>query len=112
MTQKIRFHLDENVSNAIADGLRRRDIDVTTTSGTGLIAASDGEQLYFAMSQNRVIFTHDDDFVILHHSGFIMHTGIIYCAQNRRSIGEILRSLILIWEVLEPQEMSYQLEFI
>ena len=39
MTQKIRFHLDENVSNAIAEGLRRRGIDVTTTSETGLIAA-------------------------------------------------------------------------
>ena len=112
MTQKIRFHLDENVSNAIADGLRRRGIDVTTTSETGLIAASDGEQLYFAMSQNRVIFTHDDDFVILHQGGLIMHSGITYCAQNRRSIGEILRSLILIWEVLEPEEMRYQLEFI
>ncbi|MEH1947825.1 MAG: DUF5615 family PIN-like protein [Nostoc sp.] len=48
MTQKIRFHLDENVSNTIAEGLRRRGIDVTTTSETGLIAASDGEQLYFA----------------------------------------------------------------
>ena len=31
MTEKIRFHLDENVSNAIAEGLRRRIIDVTTT---------------------------------------------------------------------------------
>ncbi|PHM11492.1 DUF5615 family PIN-like protein [Nostoc sp. 'Peltigera malacea cyanobiont' DB3992] len=112
MTQKIRFHLDENVSNAIAEGLRRRGIDVTTTSETGLIAASDEEQLYFAMSQNRVIFTHDDDFVILHQSGLIMHSGITYCAQNRRSIGEILRSLILIWEVLEPEEMRYQLEFL
>ncbi|MEH1890352.1 MAG: DUF5615 family PIN-like protein [Nostoc sp.] len=69
MTQKIRFHLDENVSNAIAEGLRRRGIDVTTTSETGLIAASDGEQLYFAVFQYRVIFTHDDDFVILHQAG-------------------------------------------
>ncbi|MEH2398649.1 DUF5615 family PIN-like protein [Nostoc sp.] len=92
----MRFHLDENVSNAIAEGLRCRGIDVTTISETGLIAASDGEQLYFAVSQNQVIFTHDDDFVILHEAGLIMHAGITYCAQNRRSIGEILRSLILI----------------
>lgn len=69
---------------------------MTTISETGLIAASDGEQLYFAVSQNQVIFTHDDDFVILHEAGLIMHAGITYCAQNRRSIGEILRSLILI----------------
>ncbi|WP_428850737.1 hypothetical protein [Nostoc sp. CmiVER01] len=43
---------------------------------------------------------HDDNFVILHHSGFIMHSEITYCTQNRRSIGEILRDLILIWEVI------------
>ncbi|MBW4675980.1 MAG: DUF5615 family PIN-like protein [Desmonostoc geniculatum HA4340-LM1] len=61
MTQKIRFHLDENVSNAIAEGLRRRGIDVTTTLEAGLIGASDREQLHFALSQNRVIFTHDSE---------------------------------------------------
>ena len=29
MAESIRFHLDENANNAIADGLRRRGIDVT-----------------------------------------------------------------------------------
>ena len=38
MLGMIRFHLDENVSNAIADGLRRRDIDVTTTLEERLIS--------------------------------------------------------------------------
>jgi hypothetical protein len=54
MTEKIRFHLDESVSNAIAAGLRRRGIDVTTTPEVGLLAASDEEQLSFALSQNRI----------------------------------------------------------
>ncbi|MHC5727073.1 MAG: DUF5615 family PIN-like protein [Nostoc sp.] len=86
---------------------------MTTTPETRLIGISDGEQLYFAMSENRVIFTHDDDFVGIHHGGdMFMHAGIIYCAQNRHSIGEILRRLILIWEVLEPEEMIYKLEFL
>ena len=31
VVEKIKFHLDESVSNAIADGLRRRKIDVTTS---------------------------------------------------------------------------------
>ena len=31
MLGMIRFHLDENVSSVIADGLRRRGIDVSTT---------------------------------------------------------------------------------
>lgn len=31
MSRTIRFHLDENCPRALADGLRRRGIDVTTT---------------------------------------------------------------------------------
>lgn len=38
MLGTIRFHLDENVSNVIADGLRRRGVDVSTTPEQGLIA--------------------------------------------------------------------------
>ncbi|MEY3866658.1 MAG: hypothetical protein ACRCT1_06330 [Microcoleaceae cyanobacterium] len=41
MSERIRFHLDENVSNAIAEGLRRRGIDVTTTPEERLIGVSD-----------------------------------------------------------------------
>ncbi|WP_256366914.1 hypothetical protein [Anabaena sp. UHCC 0253] len=38
MVREIKFHLDENVSNAIASGLRKRGINVTTTPEQGLIA--------------------------------------------------------------------------
>jgi predicted nuclease of predicted toxin-antitoxin system len=65
MSGTIRFHLDENVSSAIADGLRRRGIEVSTTPEEGLIASSDEAQLAFALSQGRVIFTQDDDFLWL-----------------------------------------------
>ncbi|MBE9224418.1 DUF5615 family PIN-like protein [Phormidium sp. LEGE 05292] len=111
MTQTIRFHLDENVNSAIADGLRRRGINVTTSPEAGLIGASDEEQLTFALSQSRVIFTQDDDFLRLHQAG-IEHSGITYCKQNSRSIGDILRFLILIWECLEAEEMRDRVEFI
>ena len=53
--------MDENVGNAIADGLRRRGIDVTTTSEEDMISALDEVQLEFALSQGRVIFTQDDE---------------------------------------------------
>jgi len=66
----IRFHLDESVSNAIAEGLRLRKIDVTTSPEEGLIGASDEEQLAFALSSTRVIFTFDDDFLQLQKSDF------------------------------------------
>ncbi len=41
MSNKIKYHLDENVSHAIANGLKIRGIDVTTSSEKGLIGASD-----------------------------------------------------------------------
>ena len=41
MAEKVRFHLDENVSNAVGEGLRRRGVDVTTTPELSLIGVSD-----------------------------------------------------------------------
>ena len=37
MARTIRFHLDECCDPAIANGLRRRNIDVTTSQEAGLI---------------------------------------------------------------------------
>jgi predicted nuclease of predicted toxin-antitoxin system len=90
MSDRIKFHLDENISNAIAkrglcpiaQGLRRRGIDVTTTPEVGLISASDEEQISFAFREARVIFTQDDDFLKLHQAG-ISHFGITYCRQKK-----------------------------
>jgi hypothetical protein len=43
MVNRLKFHLDESVSNAIAKGLRMRGVDVTTSPEEGLIGASDKE---------------------------------------------------------------------
>ncbi|MGK7927990.1 MAG: DUF5615 family PIN-like protein [Spirulina sp.] len=111
MLEKISFHLDEQVERAVAEGLRRRNIDVTTTPEAELLGATDSEQLAFAISQKRVIFTQDDDFLAIHQRG-LTHYGIAYCHPNSRSIGEIVRGLILIWEVLEPSDMENHVEFL
>ncbi len=111
MSHKIKFHLDESVSNAIANGLRMRGINVTTSPEQGLIGASDEQQLAFALSEKRVIFTFDDDFLSL-ASGEIEHSGIIYTRQQRQSIGKIIGDLILIWECLEPEYMYNNIEFL
>ncbi len=95
MAEKIRFHLDENVSNAVAEGLRRRSIDVTTTPEESLISVSDLVQLEFALSQKRVICTQDTDFLRMHQTG-VTHFGIVYCSQGSKSIGEVIKGLILI----------------
>ena len=73
--EKIRFHLDEQVERAVAEDLRRRNIDVTTTPEAKLLGATDPVQLAFAISQKRVIFTQDDDFLAIHQQG-LKHYGI------------------------------------
>jgi predicted nuclease of predicted toxin-antitoxin system len=111
MTDRIRFHCDENVDSAIADGLRRRGVDVTMSNDVGLIGASDDAHLAFANSQQRVIVTHDDDFLALGQSG-ASHCGIAYCHMQSRSIGQILSALLLVWDCLSPDEMRDHVEFL
>jgi predicted nuclease of predicted toxin-antitoxin system len=111
MPETIRFHMDEHVPSAIAEALRRQGIDVTTTLESGLVSADDPEQLAFATSEVRVLFTQDRDFLVLNASGH-PHSGIAYCRQESRSIGEIVRALCLIWAVYEPQEMANRVEYL
>lgn len=104
MSRTIRFHLDENCPQAIADGLRRRGIDVTTTPEASLRGATDEEQTAHALAEGRVVFTQDRDFLHINAAG-IPHAGIVYCRQRKRSIGGIIQGLTEIWELMEPAEM-------
>ena len=111
MKTEIRFHLDEHVNPAIARELRRRGIDVTTTVEAKLRTQSDESQLTFATQEGRVLVTHDDDFLRL-SSISTNHCGIAYCHQETRSIGEIIRMLVIIREVYTPEEIAGRIEFL
>jgi uncharacterized protein with PIN domain len=111
MTDRIRFHLDENVDPAVADGLRRRGVDVTTTQQVGLLRASDEKQLEFALAEGRTFVTHDEDLLALAKEG-VAHAGIAYCHPQLRSIGHIIAALLLIRDCLTPDEMANHVEFL
>jgi predicted nuclease of predicted toxin-antitoxin system len=111
MPRTIRFHLDEHCNPAIAAGLRRHGINVTTTADAGLLSAPDEEHAAYALSQTRVIFTQDKDFLRRHDAG-IPHAGIVYCRQQSRTIGQIIEGLRLIWELFEPDEMRGRVEYL
>jgi predicted nuclease of predicted toxin-antitoxin system len=111
MPRTIRFHLDEHVDPAIADGQRRHGIDVTTTPDAGLLHAPDEDHIAFGVVHRRVIFTEDRDFLRIPAAG-TPHAGIAFCQQQTRTIGQIIDALRLIWELLEPREMENRVEFI
>jgi predicted nuclease of predicted toxin-antitoxin system len=107
----IRFHLDENVDHAVAHGLRVRGVDVTTSTDANLVGATDTEHLNFALRENRVIFTQDQDF-LRHHQAGVEHAGIVYCEQGSCSVGDMVRFLHFMSDCLEPAEMHGPLEFL
>jgi len=109
--ERLRFHLDEHISPDIAAGLRLYGIDVTTTVEAGLRTQSDTVQLAFGLKEKRVIVTHDADFLRLAASD-MKHFGIAYCHKTVRSIGEIIEHLVLMYELLTPQEMLGRVEYL
>lgn len=107
----MRFHLDENVDHAIADGLERRRIDVPTSNDARLLGAADEMQIAFAQQNRRVIVTHDRDLLRLSGMG-TSHAGIVYCPPASRTIGQIIRGLLLIHECLSESEMRGRIEYL
>lgn len=107
----LRFHLDENVDQALAQALSRRGIDVTVPVSMGLSGASDEEQIAFALRERRVIVTHDADFLRLASQG-IRHAGIAFCHLRARTVGEMLRVLLLLSKFYDPDAMLGRVEFL
>jgi predicted nuclease of predicted toxin-antitoxin system len=102
--------MDEHIHPAVAAALRARGVDVVTTQEIDLLSASDEHLLNSACQQGRVLFSFDADFARLHAAGH-QHAGIVY-ASRQTAIGQQVRSLLLIYQILSPEEMINHLEFI
>ena len=107
----MRFHLDEHVAHAIADGLRRRGIDVTTTADAALLSAADDEHMAFAKRHGRVIVTQDTDF-LRNAVNDSTHFGIAYYPHGKRAIGEVIRYLVLMHDAMTEDEMRGRIEYL
>ena len=107
---KIRFYTDEHVPKAVTKGLIQRGIGVLTCQAVGMLGATDEEHLRYAREHGYVLFTQDSDFLILHNQG-LGHSGIVYAPQTK-SIGYVIQGLVLIGQVLAPEDMINQIEFL
>jgi hypothetical protein len=108
--ERISFYLDEHIHGAVAEGLRRRGVNVLTVSEAGRNGLSDREQLAFALVERHVMVTMDSDFLALADQG-MPHAGVAY-ANPRRSVGDLISALMLIFDVLTQEEMQNQVEYI
>lgn len=110
MPRRVKFYCDDHIGKAVARALRRRGADVVTAHEAGMAGAKDDDHLRSAHSQGRVVITQDKDFLVLHASG-VSHSGIAY-AHQETPWPRIRDSLILIFEVLDPDDMIGKIEYL
>jgi predicted nuclease of predicted toxin-antitoxin system len=77
----------------VAKGLKDRGWNVRTVRDEDMLGDTDKEQLNYAVENNWVLVTFDDDFLSLVEREGLEHTGIIYVNQAGRDIGEVIRLL-------------------
>jgi predicted nuclease of predicted toxin-antitoxin system len=107
----VKFYLDEHIPKGVVEGLRRRGLDVLTVQEAGRSGESDEKQLAFAAREGRVLITFDDDFLRLDAAG-VPHIGIVFSQTGHCTVGELIESLMIIANVIEPNEMKNHIEFI
>lgn len=107
---RLKFYTDEHISRAVVKGLQARGIDAKSCVDLGMRTASDEKHLTFAKHEQRVIVTYDNDFLKLHEQGW-PHAGIAFSTKPK-SIGDMISILLLMYEVLTPEDMENSIEFI
>jgi predicted nuclease of predicted toxin-antitoxin system len=85
------LYCDESIWIPVADGLRRRDWTVYTAKDEGTLGDPDREQLQYAVENDWLLLTFDDDFLSLVEGQGLEHRGLIYVQQAGRQIGDVVK---------------------
>ncbi len=99
-----KFYADEHVPLAVSRELKRRGIDILTVQEIKLRGRSDREQLHYASRQERVIITHDSDFLILVRKEKIEHHGILFFTSQVK-IGKTIEEIERTWLTYSAEEL-------
>ena len=69
-----------------------RSIDAITVHEAGRRSASDVDHIAWALDNERVIVTHDDDYLVL-AARVERHAGIAFCKADKYNLGGLLREI-------------------
>src|SRR6478609_3239840 len=109
------YYMDHNVHAAITAGLRHRGVDCLTALEDSMDSADDAQILLRALAADRVLFTHDDDLLVI-ASAWLADgrdfSGLIYGAQQGVTIGGAIADLQLIAELLTSSDMRNRIEYL
>ena len=114
---QIRLYLDEDSGdNLLVQALHHRGVDVFTVQNVKREGYSDREQLLWATSQGRVLYSSNiKDFYYLHTLFLTQgqsHAGLILVQQQRYSVGQLMRGILGLIRRKSAEEMRNQVEFL
>jgi hypothetical protein len=108
-------YLDESVNPRVADGLRRRGIDVTTAAQAGKLGTADIEQLVYAEHIGAVLLTHDADFIRIsagRREKNLSHPGVIYAHLHKYGVGTIVKKVAALAGANTFRDLETQIIFL
>ncbi len=113
----VRLYLDEDaMDDDLVQALRLRGADVETVLDANLVGHPDDEQLAYASSVGRTLYTFNvGDFIRLHSAYMAAgqtHAGIIFGQQQRYSVGEQMRRLRRLIALRSTEAMQNSFEFL
>jgi hypothetical protein len=77
----------------------------------GLMGARDVEHIAFALGAQRVIVTHDYDF-LRHHNAGMAHAGIAFSLQGAMALGPLIEALVLVHSCMTSEEIHGRVEYL
>lgn len=107
----MKIYADENIERSIIEGLRRRKIEVLSAKELGYLSKPDEFHIKKAAELKAVILTHDADFLRMANSSG-NHLGIIFSHSKDISIGQCIRGVELIANILTDENMKNHIEFL
>jgi hypothetical protein len=109
------LYMDVHIPRAIANGLRRLDVDVLTAQGDGTTTLAAPALLDRATQLGRALYSQDDDLLtearrrIVEDEPF---AGVIYSHQLNSPIGRCIQDLEIIAKASDPEDLASQIIFI
>ena len=110
----INLYLDEDVNVLVADIIKARGFEITTTRDEKQLQNSDEKQLNFAVNNKLTLVTHNridfENLVKDYYEQEKIHYGVIFAV--RHSPQEIARRLLIILNHVTTDEMINQVKYI
>ena len=109
------LYMDVRIPKSITDAIRRCGINVLTAQADGSATAADEKLLQRAVDQSRLLFTQDDDFLVIAKQWQFdgkSFPGIIYGHQLRCGIGRTIEDLELICKCVDAKEIGSQVIYL